>query len=81
MSSALIQALAKLELRLMDLLQHLLPVLDVDLLRREPARPHQLSAAPARPLPEGIGIDSGLQQRPQLLSAFQDVGGHSDFFY
>ena len=26
-----------------------------------------------------LGINGGLQHRPQLLAALQDVGGHSDF--
>ena len=28
-----------------------------------------------------LGINGGLQHRPQLLAALQDVGGHSDFFF
>ena len=56
----------------------------------------QLSAAPARALPERVvqaahllqrgsplqrlGINGGLQHRPQLLAALQDVGGHSRIF-
>ena len=59
-------ALAKLKLQVLRPLQHLLPVLDVDLLRREPAG--ELSAAPARALPERARRAGGLPP-PERLPA------------
>ena len=95
---ALVEALAKLEPKLLGMLQHVPPVLHVDLLSREPAgdpvsqQPLQHGRSPSKlvmqaahllqrgsPL-QRLGIGSGPQQRPQLLAALQDVGGHSEFF-
>ena len=53
-----------------------------------PARvlPERARRAGGPPLPERLplqrlGINGGLQHRPQLLAALQDVGGHSEFFF